>query len=144
MPATQAINLTEKAPAPLGAYSHAMWAGPFLYICGLGARDPETGREAGVTLSADGSVLAYDIDIQTRQVLENLKIVLREAGCALSDVVDVTAFLADMKDFSAYNAIYGEVFNFANLPVRTTIEARPPGHNFIEIKAVAYKPERGL
>jgi len=116
-----------------------MWAGPFLFICGLGARDPESGGEIGVTLEG-GEVVFYDIEIQTRQVIKNLETVLAEAGCTLRQVVDVTVFLADMKDFPAYNKIYGEFFNFENLPARTTVQALPPGHNFIEIKAIAYKP----
>jgi 2-aminomuconate deaminase len=134
-----AINIPGKAPLPLGAYSHAVKAGPFVYLCGLGARNPETGKEDGVTLDASGSVLHYDIEVQTRTVLQNLIVVLEAADCSLSDVVDVTVYLRNMKDFAAYNKIYGEFFNFEGLPARTTIESSPPGHNFIEIKAIAYK-----
>jgi 2-aminomuconate deaminase len=140
MPLT-AINLpADQAPMPLGAYSHAVRAGDFIYLCGLGARSPETGREVGVTLDADGTVAHYDIAVQTRQVLANLETVLAAAGCTLQDVVDVTVFLAHMADFAQYNAIYAETFCFPNPPARTTMEARPPGYNFIEIKAIAYKP----
>lgn len=133
------INIRDKAPAPLGAYSHAVKAGPYLYICGLGARDPESGAEVGVTLE-NGEVVFYDVEVQTHQVMKNLVTVLEASGCALQDVVDVTVFLADMQDFPAYNKVYGEYFNFENLPARTTVQAIPPGKNFIEIKAIAYKP----
>jgi 2-aminomuconate deaminase len=135
-----AINLSENAPLPLGAYSHAVQAGPFVYLCGLGARHPQTGREEGVVLDGAGQVVSYDIAAQTRQVMENLITVLKAAHCQLPDLVDVTVYLRDMKDFAAYNAVYAEYFSFADPPARTTIEARPPGHNFIEIKAVAYRP----
>ncbi len=141
-PDRQAILIRDNAPMPLGAYSHAMWAGPFLYVCGLGARDGHTGAEVGLELDAAGNVVRYDIETQTRQVIQNLVTVLEVAGCTLRDVVDVSVFLADMKDFAAYNKIYAEYFDFQNPPARTTVQAVPPGRNFIEIKAVAYKPER--
>lgn len=135
-----AINLSENAPLPLGAYSHAVQAGPFVYLCGLGARHPQTGQEDGVVLDGEGRVVSYDIAVQTRRVMENLVTVLAAAGCRLQDLVDVTVYLRDMGDFSAYNQVYAEYFAFEGPPARTTIESRPPGHNFIEIKAVAYRP----
>lgn len=134
------IRIEDKAPAPLGAYSHAVKAGPFVYVCGLGARHPETGSEVGLTLNENGGILRYDVAAQTRQVLENLIAVLAEVNCDLRDVVDVTVFLAQMQDFEDYNRVYGEFFNFERLPARTTVQALPPGRNFVEIKAVAYKP----
>jgi reactive intermediate/imine deaminase len=134
------VRIEDKAPAPLGAYSHAVKAGPFVYTCGLGARHPETGAEVGLTLNENGGILRYDVAAQTRQVLENLITVLAETDCTLRDVVEVTVFLAQMQDFEEYNRVYGEYFNFEHLPVRTTVQALPPGRNFIEIKAVAYKP----
>jgi 2-aminomuconate deaminase len=136
----EAINIPGKAPLPLGAYSHAKRAGDFVYLCGLGARSPETGKEVGVELDATGKVVSYDMVTQTRQVIENLKTVLAAADCEMTDLVDVAVYLADMKDFAVYNQVYGEYFNFENLPARTTIQSPPPGLNFIEIKAIAYKP----
>ncbi len=134
------INLPEgSAPMPLGAYSHAVKAGGFLYLCGLGARCPKAGTELGVELDPDHRVTHYDIKIQTKAVLENLLIVLEAAGYTIEDVIDVQVFLAHMTDFPEFNAVYGDYFNFKNLPARTTIEAKPPGYNFVEIKAVAYK-----
>ncbi len=137
----QHINLPQgEAPLPLGAYSHAVKAGGFVYLCGLGARSAESGVEEGVTLDADGVVVSYDIGVQTRSVLNNLVTVLKAADCTLRNVIDVQVFLRDMKDFPQFNTVYAEYFNFENPPARTTIEARPPGHNYIEIKAVAFKP----
>ncbi|MBX2861328.1 MAG: RidA family protein [Vampirovibrio sp.] len=134
------ITLEKKAPAPLGAYSHAVVAGDFVYLCGLGARSPETGQEVGVSLDKSGDILWYDIEAQTKQALENLKTVLKESGCTLQNLVDVHVFLKDMKDFAKMNDVYGQYFTHQNLPARTTIEATPPGLNFIEVKAIAYKP----
>lgn len=137
----KSITLKDNAPAPLGCYSHAYQAGPFLFLCGLGARDGATGTEMGVTVNANGQVVSYDIELQTHAVIHNMITVLEAAGCTLMDVVDVQVFLADMKDFHRYNLVYAEYFAFENPPARTTIEARPPGHNFIEIKAVALVPQ---
>ena len=137
----QFINITGNAPAPLGAYSHAVKAGGFVYLCGLGARDPVSGKEVGVELDEHGDVLWYDIEVQTRQVLENLKTVLKASNCEITDVIDVTVFLKNMQDFAKYNKVYGEYFNFKNLPARTTVECAPPGLNFVEIKAIADKTE---
>ncbi len=136
----KAVQIGSNAPSPLGAYSHAMWAGNLLYVSGQGARDAATGTEAGVTLADDGSVETYDIEVQTRAVLNNLKTVLTAAGCTMQDLVDVSVFLKDMNDFAKYNRVYKEFFSFENPPARTTVGvAALPGKNFIEIKAIAFK-----
>ncbi len=132
------FTITGKAPSPLGAYSHAVKAGNFLFVSGQGARNPDTGKEEGVHLNSEGVVTSYDIRVQTEWVIKNLKVVLEEAGLTLEDVVDMSVFLADMDDFAAYNEVYARHFSFPNPPARTTIQAaRLPGKNFIEIKAIA-------
>ncbi len=140
-PPAKSLTLTENAPAPLGAYAHVVEAGPFLYLCGLGARDAETGEEAGLVRDSAGEVISYDITRQTHVVFDNMKTVLAALGCDLSHVIDVTVFLATMDDFQAYNSVYAGYFDqTGRQPARTTIEARPPGYNYIEMKAVAYRP----
>lgn len=130
-----------KAPSPLGAYSHAVRAGGLVFLAGQGARDATTGKEAGVTLANDGSVVSYEIEVQTKAVIENMIVVLKAAGCAITDVVDVTVFLKDMNDFAKYNSVYKQYFSFENPPARTTVQvADLPGNNFIEIKAIAVQP----
>jgi len=130
-----------KAPGPLGAYSHAVKAGGLVFLAGQGARDATTGKEAGVKLAENGTVLSYEIEVQTRAVIENMIVVLKAAGCDITDIVDVTVFLKDMKDFAKYNAVYKEYFSFENPPARTTVAvADLPGNNFIEIKAIAVQP----
>src|ERR1700733_1536497 len=99
----QAIQITGTAPAPLGAYSHAVKAAGLLFISGQGARDAKTGKEAGVTLNSEGKVTAYDIEVQTRAVLDNLTTVLKASGCGMTDLVEVNVFLKDMADFQKYN-----------------------------------------
>jgi 2-aminomuconate deaminase len=135
-----AINVPDKAPSPLSLYSHAIQVGPFVTLSGQGARDPETGKEVGVTLNADGSVASYDITVQTHAVLKNVITVLEAAGCSLKDLIEVNVYLANISDFAAFNKVYAEYFSFENPPARTTIEAHPPGLNFVEIRAVALHP----
>jgi 2-aminomuconate deaminase len=135
------INVPGRAPSPLGCYCHAVQVGNMVILSGQGARDPQTGQEAGVTLNAEGAVVSYDIAVQTRTVIENVKAVLHAAGCTLQDVIEVNSYLADMRDFDAYNRVYTEYFSFENPPARTTIEARPPGKNFVEMRVVALCPD---
>jgi reactive intermediate/imine deaminase len=136
-----AIQVKEKAPHPLGSYSHAVRAGNLLYLSGQGARDAETGMEVGVSLDLQGNVTSYDIEAQTRAVIANMTTVLRAAGCGLENLVDVSVFLANMDDFQRFNQVYAEYFSFDEPPARTTIQAaRLPGKNFIEIKAIALCP----
>jgi 2-aminomuconate deaminase len=136
-----AINIPEKAPSPLGSYSHAVQAGPFIYLSGQGARDPETGKEVGVTLNENGDVTSYDIEVQTHAVIRNMRIILEAAGCSLNDLIDVSVFLAEIKDFAKFNKVYAEYFSFEGAPARTTVQAAGlPGKNFIEIKAIALNP----
>ena len=141
--AREAIHVSGKAPSPLGSYSHAVKAGDFLFLSGQGARNPDSGLEEGVTLDASGKLISYDIDVQTRAVMRNMIVVLKAGDCDLKDLVDVSVFLADINDFSRFNQIYAEYMNFDGPPARTTVQAAAlPGKNFIEIKAVAFCPQR--
>jgi 2-aminomuconate deaminase len=134
----QAIDPGASAPSPLGSYSHALRVGDLLFIAGQGCRCAQTGIERGLTLSDSGEILAYDIEAQTRGVLENLGAVLKASGLDYTDVVDVTVFLCDMKDFEAYNKVWASYFTFVNAPTRTTVAVKQlPGRNFIEMKAIA-------
>ena len=133
------MNVPDKAPAPLGAYSHAVWAGPFLYLSGQGARDPVSGKEVGITLDDNGKVLFYDIEAQVEQVMKNIVNVLEFAGLTVHNLVDVTVFLKNIADFERFNQIYCQYLGTSARPARTTVQAADlPGKNFVEIKAVAY------
>src|SRR3990167_2520854 len=91
-----AINPGQASPSPLGSYSHALKVGNLLFISGQGCRDAKSGIEAGLTFDAKGEVVAYDIEEQTKGVLENLRAVLTAANLGFENVVDITVFLADM------------------------------------------------
>jgi 2-iminobutanoate/2-iminopropanoate deaminase len=119
---------TESAPAPFqGApYSQAISAGGLVFVSGqLGLAPGET------TLEGKG------IEAQTRQVLENLKAILEEAGSRLDLLLKTTVFLADLADFRTMNAIYSE-FVREMPPARATVQVGAlPSGALVEIDAVA-------
>ena len=117
---------TSAAPAPAGAYSQGVRAGDFVYVAGQGGIDPNTGAVP------DG------IEAQTAQAIDNIRAVLEAAGATLGDVVKVTAHLADVADFAAYDAVYRGMFAEPR-PVRTTVGSTLIGIA-VEIDAVAYVP----
>lgn len=124
---------------PLGKFPHFRRAGDFIFVSGTSSRRPDNSYE-GVEIAADGSV-HLDIRAQTRAVIHNIRDILRAAGADLGDVVEISSFLVDMKDFPAYNAVYGEYFGFDG-PTRTTVAVHqlPHPHLLVEMKAVAWKP----
>ncbi len=127
------------AATPRGRFPHFRRAGDFIFVSGTSARRPDNSFE-GVEVDALG-VTALDIRAQTQAVLQNIGRVLEAAGAALSDVVEVCAYLVDMNDFAGYNAVYARFFDEAG-PARTTVAVHqlPHPHLRIEIKAVAWKP----
>jgi 2-aminomuconate deaminase len=134
-------SVIEGRARPLGNYPHVKRVGDFMFVSGTTARLPD-GSVAGVTKSADGSVVR-DAAEQTRIVIENIGNTLNSVGVELSDCVDIIVFLTDMKDFAAYNNVYGEYFDTTG-PTRTTVEvsALPHADMVVEMKAVAYRPQK--
>ncbi len=115
------------APAAVGPYCHAKLAGNTLYCSGQLGLVPETGA------------LAEGVEAQAKQALENLGVILKEAGMDFSDVVKTTVFLADINDFAAINAIYADYFK-VEPPARSCVEvAALPKGGLFEIEAVAVK-----
>lgn len=119
---------TDKAPAPIGPYNQAIQYGDMLFVSGQIAIDPATGE-----------LVHGDIQLETRQVMENLKAVLAEAGMDFSHVIKSTIFLMDMGQFALVNEVYGYYFS-DNPPARETVQVAglPKGVN-VEISVVAGK-----
>src|SRR5690242_3320220 len=118
---TQKIN-TDRAPEPVGAYPHARRVGDLLFLSGVGPRKRGSKEIPGVHLDVKGNVLSYDIEVQTRSVIANVKAILEASGSSLDKVIDVMVFLTDMKkDFQKFNAIYAETFSSVGA-TRTTVE----------------------
>jgi 2-iminobutanoate/2-iminopropanoate deaminase len=127
---SRSIVRTAQAPAAIGPYSQAVVVPVgdqrMVFCSGQIALDPKS-----------GTVIEGDVAAQTRQVLDNLSAVLAEAGGSLASVVKTTVFLADMADFAAVNAIYGERFP-RDPPARSTVAAAGLPRNVrVEIEAIA-------
>lgn len=118
--------LTAGAPTPGGPYSQAIVAGGFVFLAGQRPQHPETGQVP------DG------VQAQTEQVLRNIAAVLDAAGCGLGDVVKVTAHLADIGDFEAFNSVYRKYFT-EPYPARTTVASTLRGIS-VEIDVIATVP----
>jgi|SRR5271165_731631 len=126
---------------PRGKYPHFKRAGDFIVISGTSARRVDN-TIAGADVDSFGTT-QLDIRAQTRAVIENVRDILRSAGAELKDLVEVTTYLVNMNDFGGYNEVYGEYFGYDG-PARTTVAVHqlPHPHLLIEIRAVAYKPEK--
>jgi 2-aminomuconate deaminase len=124
---------------PRGKYPHVKVVGPFIYVSGTSSRRSDN-TIAGVNIDENG-IKTLDIKTQTREVIENIDSILKSVGASITDIIDITSFLIDMKDFNGYNEVYGEYFNYDG-PTRTTVAVKELPHPDlnIEIKAVAYKP----
>jgi 2-aminomuconate deaminase len=129
---------SDKAPEPVGLYPHARKVGNLLFLSGVGPRKKGSKEIPGVTLDANGKIIAYDIEEQCRSVFQNVKLVLEASGSKWENLVDVTVFLTNMKDdFAKYNKIYAEYFK-DNQPCRTTVEINAlPTPIAIELKCIA-------
>lgn len=89
-----------------------------------------------VGFDENGDLVDGGIAAQTRRALDNLGACLAAAGCDFADVLKVNAYLADLGDFEAYNAVYREYFS-EPYPARTTVGVSLPGGILVEIEAVA-------
>ncbi len=116
---------TKSAPAAIGPYSQAIIANGFVYTSGQIPLNPQTG-----SIEADG------IEAQSEQAIKNLGEILKAAGSDFSRVVKTTCFLADIKDFAAFNAVYEKYF--ISKPARSCFQvAAIPKNALVEIEAVA-------
>ena len=109
--------------APAAGYVPAMRAGGFVFVSGQ------------IPADIDGNIVDGSIGDQVRATFANLERVLQAAGCELSDIVRVDAYLADLDEFDAYDAAYRECLG-GHLPARTTVGAVLHGFR-VEINAIA-------
>ena len=124
---------------PRGAFPHLKRVDNFIFVSGTSARKSDDTFE-GVKLNADGTVL-IDIRKQTRTVFENIRDMLMGVGAGLDNLVDIHAYLTDMRDYEGFNAAYAEFFGFDG-PTRTTVGVSelPHPHQRLMVRAVAYAP----
>jgi 2-aminomuconate deaminase len=126
---------------PRGKYPHVKRAGDFLIVSGTSARRADN-TIAGAEVNDFGAT-HLDIRAQTKAVIENVRDILGSVGAQLADAVEVTTYLVNMDDFAGYNEVYGEYFGYDG-PARTTVAVNqlPHPHLLIEIRVMAYKPEK--
>ena len=121
------VNISE-LPEALGPYSHAVWAGDFLFCSGQVGIDPKTGAFAG-----------SDVASQARQALENIRALIESQGLKLTDVSKAIVFLTDMGDFKAMNEEYAKYFGTES-PARSTVAvAALPAGALVEIEVIAHR-----
>ncbi|MFB1027800.1 MAG: Rid family detoxifying hydrolase [Flavobacteriaceae bacterium] len=123
------IITTHKAPQPIGPYNQAVLVGDMLYTSGQIAIHPET-----------GDLVMDSIQVETTQVMENLKAVLEAANMTFENVIKSSIFISDMNTFTAINSVYGTYFEEATAPARETVEvANLPKFVNVEISMIAVK-----
>jgi len=106
----------------------AVRAGDFIFVSGQVAKDEH------------GNMISGTIEAETAGTIESIRRILAEEGATLADVVRVTTYLEDTRDFGRYNKVFSEHFKDAVL-ARTTVQARAVINTKIEMDAIAYKPK---
>jgi reactive intermediate/imine deaminase len=86
----------------------------------------------------NGEVIAGNITAQSRQAIQNLLAILKEAGYGPEDVVRCGVWLDDPRDFSAFNAVFREYFG-EHPPARACVVSSMVVDCKVEIECVAYK-----
>ncbi|MDY0295184.1 MAG: RidA family protein [Acholeplasmataceae bacterium] len=119
---------TEHAPKAVGPYSQGVLVKDTLYVSGQIPFNPET-----------NSLISDDIKDQTRQSLNNVLAIVKEAGMQKENIVRCTVFMTNLGDFSLMNEVYSEFFG-DHKPARAAVEVRRlPKDVFVEIDAIAVK-----
>lgn len=122
------IITSKHAPAPIGPYSHAVLFGNTLFVSGQVGKHP-----------VSGELMMADIQSETKQVMENVKGILTDAGMDFSNVCKTTIFLTDMNNFAQVNEVYGSYFS-GEFPARETVQvAKLPLNVNVEISVIAMK-----
>jgi len=116
---------TDKAPWAIGPYSQAVVAGNLVFLSGQIPVEPSTNQ-----------VVKGDITAQTQQVIQNIIVILKEAGCSIEDVVKTTVYLKNIQDFDKMNLVYASFFK--HKPARSTVEvSNLPKGVLVEIDCIA-------
>ena len=124
--ADKQVVSSDKAPKTIGPYSQAIKVGNTLYLSGQIAINPETGK-----------MDTLDIETEVKRVLDNLGEVLKSAGMKYENVVKVTIFTTDLKQFATINSVYGKYFK-EKQPARETVQVVAlPLKAHVEISAIA-------
>lgn len=127
--AKKRIFRSQRAPQAKGPYSQAVTHRGLLYVSGQIPIDPATGAPLRAT-----------IEEETERALNNLKLIVEDAGSTMDDVLKVTCYLADMDDFPRFNEAYAKFFpEFP--PARSAVQvAGLPLDVQVEVDAIVALP----
>jgi 2-iminobutanoate/2-iminopropanoate deaminase len=125
------FHLLPDAPAPVTPYSHAVEAGPFVFVTGQLATDPDD----------DSIPIPEGIEAQTRKVMSNLSRVLKGCGMSFANVVFARIYLTDFnRDYAPMNAIFSSHFADGRRPGRTTVGVTALARGgIVEIDLIAFR-----
>ena len=117
---------TKDAPDPVGSYSQGIKAGDFIFVSGQIPLNPRSGE-----------IVKGELEVQIKQVLENVKAILEAGGSSLKKVVKMSVFLNDLEDAPKVNTIFEKYFS-KERPAREMMEvSRLPKEALLEISAIA-------
>lgn len=124
----KSVVITEKAPKAVGPYSQAVVTESLIFVSGQIPLDPKTGL-----------IVEGDIKVQTKHAMENVIAILESADATIDNVIKVTVYLADIKDFTAFNEVYATYFT-TNMPARSCVGvASLPKGALLEIDVIAQR-----
>jgi 2-iminobutanoate/2-iminopropanoate deaminase len=126
--AAREVFHTDRAPAPVAAYSQACASGPILSVAGQVGIDPRTG---GIVEGGAGP--------QTEQALRNLDAVLTAGGAAIDDVIRMDCYLTTADHLAAFNEVYARWFPAPAPPARTTVFVGLADGLLVELTALAVR-----
>jgi lysine/arginine/ornithine transport system substrate-binding protein len=112
---------------PQNPFSPAVQVGNLVFVSGT------------LGTAKDGTLVPGGITAETRQVLENIKGVLAAAGLGMDRVVQCTAFLADLAEWPAMNAVYRSYFPGGKFPARAAVQASLLYGARVELQCTAAK-----
>jgi 2-iminobutanoate/2-iminopropanoate deaminase len=123
---------TTSSPAPFGAYSQGvavdLQKSKLIFVAGQVAKDPKTLK-----------TYENDIELATRQTLDNINAILKAAGTDLNHAVRIDVFLRDLKDWRGMNKEFGKHFESGHFPVRQAVQVGMVDR--IEMSCIAYVPQ---
>lgn len=117
---------SQNAPAPGGHYSQAVIHNGIIYVSGQLPINPFTGEK-----------VTGSIEDQTSQILDNLKVILKDAGSDMSKVIKTTVYVSDISLWATVNEVYAKHFG-SHKPARAVVPTRNLHYGFlVEIEAIA-------
>jgi len=121
-------HMINGATQPVAPFCHATEFDGLVFVTG---QMPDTPLEKGV--------LPAGIEAQTRNVMQNLLIILNGVGLSFDDVLSVRAFLTEFqRDYTIFNETYKSFFNEGCLPARTCIGTTGLAYDaLVEIDVIA-------